>query len=123
MLKDLLRGKPRDITPHNRPTCFDGLSGGGSGGDGAFCVNVARNSADKTYEEIIAAYEAGLYVYAKDERGNLFPLSDVKNGSVRFCGVLGIISEGMIEDAQLVAYSISEQGDVYGGTGRNIAFN
>ena len=29
MLKDLLKGRMRDITPTNRPTCFDSVKGGG----------------------------------------------------------------------------------------------
>lgn len=28
MLNDLLRGRMRDITPKNRPTCFQGMGGG-----------------------------------------------------------------------------------------------
>ena len=40
MLKDLLKGRPRDITPHNRPTCFDGMGGGSS-----VCIIDKINSA------------------------------------------------------------------------------
>ena len=52
MLKDLLRGKPRDITPKNRCGCFDSLGGSGSGGGGRV-VMLSAVSTTKEYERTI----------------------------------------------------------------------
>ena len=64
MLNDLLRGKPRDITPHNRPTCFDGLSDGDSGG--AYVVRLDHGATvhNEDVQAIVAKVIAGTPVIA-----------------------------------------------------------
>lgn len=93
MLRDLLKGKPRDITPKNRPTCFDSLGGGGSG-DNIFVVTFTCDyltsadtySCDKTFEEIDRAVAEGKIIHCRHKYNSATKFTS--EFSMRFNGII-----------------------------------
>lgn len=89
MLKDLLKGRMRDITPTNRPTCFDSVKGGGleplivifTGTSTSITPSVSK-------AEIYSAFEENKLIFAKYNNLLLPIVQCNKNGNINFSAVL-----------------------------------
>lgn len=94
MLKDLLRGKPRDITPKNRLGCFNGLGGNGEGGNGG--GEVIRVVGAVTYD-IGGVPGSGVALFhhgADHTEANIVPWEEVEEAF--YNGVIRLNSDGKV---------------------------
>ena len=109
MLRDLLRGRPRDITPHNRPTCFDSMGGGG--GVHVLSGTTVSELKNTPYADILAWLTAGEPVFFSHVQSSsvaVFTATQWNKAKNRIVFVnTGLIYDGSANNIHTIIYKSS----------------